>query len=153
MRYLLLIASMGCALLLASCTVHQRMIADSSSRVNFTEKDFSITPVYSGEATVVRVFGIDWGFFIKRGSGYIGNEVSAISVPLAGTVLRPNKADQYALHDLLKRHPEYEVVFYPQFKRKKWSIPGIYSRTHTTVQARLGRLITDALAREEEQED
>jgi len=151
MRNLLLAASASIVLLMSSCTAYHRTIADSNSRVNFTAKDFSITPVYGGEATVVKVLGIDWSRFFTKRAGYIGNEASSISIPLVGAVLNPTTADQYALYDLLKRYPKYDAVFYPQFKRKKLNVLGIYTRSQSTVKARLGKLITNTGEGEEEQ--
>lgn len=151
MRNILLAASAGFVLLMSSCTASHRTIADSNSRVNFTSKDFTITPVYGGEATVVKVLGIDWSRLFTKKTGYIGDGTSSFSIPLVGAVLSPTTADQYALYDLLKRYPKYDAVFYPQFKRKKLNVLGVYSRSHSTVKARLGKLITNTGEGEEEQ--
>src|SRR4051812_18888494 len=55
---------------LSSCTTYQRTMTDSNSRVNFTSKDFAITPSYGGFAQQTRILGIDWArlFTHKEGS-------------------------------------------------------------------------------------
>ena len=123
-------------LMLSSCTVQQRTIADSNSRVNFEAKDWTITPAYGGQAHVTRIIGIDWSrLFNQRAGGS-----SSISMPVVGFLAPTLEADKYAMFDLLQRHAGFDALFYPQFKRKRFNFLGIYSRTTSEVTARLGKL-------------
>lgn len=130
------------AMLLSSCSTYQRTMADSNSRVNFTASDFAITPPYAGQATQTRIIGIDWARLFTQRSGEItrGGGGGSFSIPIIGSILQPSSVDNYALYDLMKTHPNYDAVFYPQFKRKTFNVLGIYSRTRVEVKARLGKL-------------
>jgi len=135
----------ACAVVLfSSCTTYQRTMTDSNSRVNFTSKDFTITPAYGGYAQQTRIIGIDWARLFRHKEGEITNSMgmgaSSFSIPVIGSVLNPTSVDAYALYDLMKAHPNYDAVFYPQFKRKHFNFLGIYSHTKVEVKARLGKL-------------
>jgi hypothetical protein len=131
-----LIAAGAMLLGMSSCTVQQRTIADSNSRVNFTAEDWAITPAYGGKARVTRVLGVDWQrFFTQRQGG-----ASSISMPVVGWFQPVREADAYALYDMLNTHTGYDAIFYPQFKRKRLNVLGLYSRTESEVTARLGKL-------------
>jgi hypothetical protein len=136
-------AVLACAILfLSSCSMH-RTIADSNSRVNFTAEDFTITGAYGGQATVTKVLGIDWARLFNKRTGSVGS-VTGFSVPVVGSLFAGDRADEYALYDLLQRHPGYDAVFYPKFQRKHINILCIYSRSKSQVNARLGKLKVDA---------
>ena len=152
MRNILLLATAAIVLFMSSCTTYHRTIADSNSRVNFTPKDFTITPPYGGQATVTKVLGIDWARLFTKRTGSFDNGLTSISIPVVGGLLNPTTADDYAMFDLLKRHPKYDAVFYPQFKRKGFNLLGIYARYRSTVTARLGRLNVAAGEGDEEEE-
>lgn len=119
--------------LFSSCTTYQRTMTDSNSRVNFTSKDFTITPAYGGAASQTKIIGIDWARLFKRKEGEITNSMGmgagSFSIPVIGSILSPTSVDAYALYDLMKAHPNYDAVFYPQFKRKHFNFLGIYSHT------------------------
>lgn len=134
-----LIAAASAVLLLTSCRTYQRTISDSNARVEFDSEDFTITPPYQGYAQVTKVFGIDWERLFTVRSGSVG-AVTGFSVPVIGSVMLGNPVDGYALYDLLKNHPGYDAVFYPQFERKTSSFLLIYQRTKVQVRARLGKL-------------
>ncbi len=135
-----LLATSAVTILLASCTMHQRTIADSNSRVNFEAKDWTITGAYGGQARVTRVLGIDWArLFMQRAGGHTGSS-NSISFPVIGWLAPTQEADRYAMFDLLERHAGYDAMFYPQFKRKRLNVLGIYSRTTSEITARLGKL-------------
>lgn len=134
--YKALLGAGALALSMSSCSLHQRTVADSNARVNFTSDDWAITPAYSGHARVTRIIGIDWErLFTKRSGG-----VRQVSMPIIGWFQPVREADAYALYDLLKTHTGYDAVFYPQFKRSRLNVLGLYSRTETEISARLGKL-------------
>lgn len=135
----LLLVAATAATLLSSCS-QQRTIADSNSRVNFEAKDWTITGAYGGQARVTRVLGIDWErLFNKRAGGITGNS-NIISFPIIGWFGPIQEADRYAMFDLLQRHEGYDAMFYPQFKRKRINVLGVYSKTTSEITTRLGKL-------------
>ena len=134
-----LLAAASAAILLTSCRTYQRTIADSNSRVEFVAEDFTITPPFQGYAQETKIFGIDFARLFTIRSGSVG-AVTGFSIPIVGSVMLGNPVDGYALYDLLKKHPGYDAVFYPQFERKGFNFFYIYSRTKVQVRARLGRL-------------
>lgn len=135
-----LLAVCSMAILLSSCTVHQRTIADSNSHVQFVASDWTITPPYGGQARVTRVLGIDWArLFTQRAGGHSGMS-NSISFPVIGWLAPTQEADRYAMFDLLEHHTGYDALFYPQFKRKRFNFLGLYSRTTSELTARLGKL-------------
>lgn len=125
-------------LLLSSCTSYQRTIADSNSRVNFTAKDWAITAPYGGQASVTKILGIDFARLFTTRTGASGSVTS--SIPIIGSYVHMYTADDYAMYDLLQRHPGFDAAFYPQFKRKSFNFLGIYSHSTSEVKARLGKL-------------
>ena len=135
----LLSVAAAAALLLSSCTNYHRTIAESNSRVNFEPDDFTITAPYGGQATVVKVLGIDWQRLFKAKTGGVGN-VTGFSIPIIGGLLNSDHSTEYAMYDLLQRHPGYDAVFYPQIKKKGFNFLWIYSKTQCEVKARLGKL-------------
>ncbi len=128
---------------LSSCTTYQRTMADSNSRVNFTSKDFAITPAYGGFAQQTRILGIDWARLFTHKEGSINDGMggaNAFSIPVVGSLVNPTSVDAYALYDLMKTHKGYDAIFYPHFIRKHFNLLGIYSHTKVEVKARLGKL-------------
>lgn len=136
-RSLLFIAAS--AAIFSSCKSYQRTIADSNSRVEFVAEDFTITPPYQGYAQQTRILGIDFARLFTVRDGSVGS-ITGFSIPLVGSVLGGDPVDGYALYELLKSHPGYDAVFYPQFERKGFNFLFIYQRSKVQVKARLGRL-------------
>lgn len=134
-----LLAAASAAILFTSCRTYQRTIADSNSRVEFTSEDFTITPPYQGYAEQTKILGIDWARLFTVRSGGVG-AVTGFSIPIIGSVMLGNPVDGYALYDLLKKHPGYDAVFYPQFERKGFNFLFIYEKNKVQVRARLGKL-------------
>lgn len=139
LRSTLIAATASAALLSTSCRTYQRTISDSNSRVNFTAEDFTITPPYQGYAQQTKILGIDFARLFTMRSGTVGS-VTGFSIPVIGSVLFGNPVDGYAMYDLLKKHPGYDAVFYPQFERKGFNFLFIYERNKVQVRARLGKL-------------
>lgn len=135
----ILLAAAAAGLLFTSCRTYQRTLSDSNSRVEFTSEDFTITPPYQGYAQQTKILGIDWARLFTQRSGSVGS-VTGFSIPVIGSVLLGNPVDGYALYDLLKKHPGYDAVFYPQFERKGFNFFYIYERNKVQVRARLGKL-------------
>jgi hypothetical protein len=129
--------------------------------IEFYKEDFGYSPQVSAEATSVRYFGIDWKRLFDRNTGYIDNirsnngtnhlsiSGSAYSDQAVGTISTivpvigergKGKVSAYALYKIMQKNPGYDVIIYPQYHIKKFSIPLIYSKQTVKVTARLGRL-------------
>lgn len=127
-------------LFMSSCHTYHHSMREPNAFIELYSTDFDLSGTVTGEATVVRVIGIDWQHTF--GTEEIG-ETPAFGtvVPYFGTVI-PTGAN-YALFDLMKKNPGYDVVIYPQVESYRYApVLGtdIYSKTTYKVTARLGKL-------------
>tara|TARA_B100000674_G_C37780870_1_gene887113 strand:+ start:561 stop:1010 length:450 start_codon:yes stop_codon:yes gene_type:complete len=129
-----------------ACTSLNHSMKEANTRVELRKNDFTLSDQVTGEATETTVFGFDFERLFNSKSGSISNPSAAInasSIPVIGAVLE-SKAEAYALYELMKANPGYDVVFYPQFETKviKPVIGFGLLTTITTVKvkARLGKL-------------
>lgn len=127
-------------LLMASCNTYTHSMKTPNSYVEYHAADFDLSGAVTGEATVVRVLGIDWAHTF--GTVEIGETASVGTVvPYIGMTI-PGGAN-YALYNLMKKNPGYDVVIYPQVEvHRNAPILGtdLYSKTTYKVTARLGKL-------------
>lgn len=136
---LVLVLAIAC-LFLGSCHTYNHSMREPNAYLELYSGDFDLSDAVTGEATVTRVLGIDWARLF--GSTEIGEtpHVGTI-IPYIGVAI-PNGSN-YALYDLMKKHPGYDVVVYPQVESHRHApILGtdIYSKTTYKVTARLGKL-------------
>ena len=127
-------------MLMASCNTYTHSMKGPNANVEFHAEDFDLSGAVTGEATVVRVLCIDWAHLF--GTSEIG-ETSDLGtvVPYIGTVVPTGT--NYALFNLMKKNPGYDVVIYPQVEIHRHApILGtdLYSKTTYKVTARLGKL-------------
>ena len=127
-------------LFMASCNTYTHSMKGPNANVEFHAEDFDLSGAVTGEATVVRVLCIDWAHLF--GTSEIG-ETSDLGtvVPYIGTVVPTGT--NYALFNLMKKNPGYDVVIYPQVESHRHApILGtdLYSKTTYKVTARLGKL-------------
>jgi len=156
--FLLAIGLIG---ILSSCSISNQSMKYPNYHIEFYKADFDYSPQVTAEATSVRVFCIDWKRLFKWESGQIssdrfddsnqnitmsGNVISdqvagAISavIPVLGDFGK-GKVSGYALYNLMKDNPGYDVVIYPQYETRKYIIPLFYSKRTVKVTARLGRI-------------
>jgi hypothetical protein len=127
----------------ASCMHNSRSMREPNVRLNLERKDFTLSGQVSGEATQIKVFGIDWERVFLRETGSASGMGTAKmiieSIPVIGNVLS-NKAQAYALHDMMEKNPGYDVVLYPQFETTRVWFPFFFSKTKVKSTARLGKL-------------
>lgn len=117
----------------ASCATSTRHYGETGAVVNFQPSDFEFTGTKTAEATVVRVFGIDWESLFSKKEGHIGSAaMPATTMPLS------DKTANKAAYQLISENPGYDVLFYPTVKTEKMSYI-IYSTTKATVSGKLGR--------------
>lgn len=127
-------------LFMTSCNTYMHSMKGPNAYVEFHADNFTLSDAVTGEATVVRVLGIDWEHLF--GTEEIGETADfGTAVPYIGTVI-PSGAN-YALYKLMQKNPGYDVVIYPQVESHRHApILGtdLYSKTTYKVTARLGKL-------------
>lgn len=136
---LLLVCAIA-VLFMASCNTYTHSMKSPNSYVEYHANDFTLSDQVIGEATVVRVLGIDWQHTF--GTEKIGTTADfGTIIPYIGLTI-PTGAN-YALFDLMKKNPGYDVVIYPQVEAHRHApILGtdLYSKTTYKVTARMGKL-------------
>lgn len=154
-------------IILSSCSVSNHSMKTPNYHIEFYKSDFEYSRQVTAEATSVRVLGIDWNRLFKWETGEIISEqhssqssdvvisgnfmidpveesfstITAISaiIPVLGDQGK-GKVSSYALYNLMKENPGYDVVIYPQFESKKFIVPVFYSKRVVQVTARLGKI-------------
>ena len=136
---LLLVCAIA-VLFLGSCNTYTHSMKTPAAYVEYHADDFQLSDQVTGEATVVRVLGIDWQHLF--GTKEIGETTSVGTViPYIGMTIP--SGSNYALYNLMQKNPGYEVVIYPQVEAHRHApILGtdLYSKTTYKVTARLGKI-------------
>ena len=127
-------------LFMASCNTYTHQMREPNAYVELYSGDFDLSAPVTGEATVVKVIGIDWQRLF--GTTEIGEtQAFGTVIPYIGVTI-PSGAN-YALYDMMKKNPGYDVVIYPQVEaHRNAPILGtdLYSKTTYKVTGRLGKL-------------
>jgi len=129
---LLLVCAIA-AFFLGSCNTYTHSMREPNAYVEYHAEDFDLSSAVTGEATVIRVLGIDWEHTF--GPERIG------SVPTIGSLIAGGA--NYALYNMMQKNPGYDVVIYPQVEAHRFApVLGtdLYSKTTYKVTARLGKL-------------
>lgn len=154
-------------ILFSSCTVSQKQLTSQNYHVEFYKADFEYSQQVVGNATIVKVLGIDWRRLFKKSEGGIDNSLKMSSfqgvagatsvqaadginpyvsvnyvlksLPIVGSILN-NYDDAYAVHDLLTNNTGYDVLIFPQFENRKVGFPLIYTKNTVKVTARLAKI-------------
>tara|TARA_B110000037_G_scaffold222937_1_gene300635 strand:+ start:999 stop:1433 length:435 start_codon:yes stop_codon:yes gene_type:complete len=105
------------SLFLASCVSSSKTMREPNARVEFVKGDFDFSEQVVGEATSVKVLGIDWRRLFRGKSASVGDEPTTIlsSIPIIGNL--GDKTSNYALYDMMEKEPGYDVVFYPKYEK------------------------------------
>jgi hypothetical protein len=147
MKKSLLLFALFAVLGLSSCTSLHKTMREPNVRVELVRENFDLSEKVSAEATSVRILGIDWQRLLNKEQGSVeGWAFSAVNlgyIPIIGTGIS-EPASFYALHEMMKNNPGYDVVFYPQYeaivKRPFIGIGFIYKKTTVKATARLGKM-------------
>lgn len=138
---LLLVCAIAC-MFLGSCHTYRHSMREPNAYVEYHAEDFDLSEQVMGEATVVRVLGIDWQHLF--GTKEIGATPSfGTIIPYIGVNFAIPSGANYALYNLMQKNPGYDVVVYPQVESHRHApVLGtdIYSKTTYKVTARLGKL-------------
>jgi hypothetical protein len=140
----------GVAALLSSCTSVNKSMREPNTRLNLERKDFTLSDQVTGEATCTKILGIDFARLFLKESGGTQNDnamapmlpISLSMIPVIGGFVTDATAG-YALYDMMKKNPGYDVVLYPQFEttvKRPIGIGFIYKVTTVKTTARLGKL-------------
>ena len=116
-----------------SCSSATKSMKEPNVRFELTSNDYVLSDLVSGEATVTRVFGIDWARLFNTTGGFIANNVSIVGAFL-------NQDEFYALYDLIDKHPGYDFVMYPQTSVVTTGVPGLFTTTKVKISARMAKL-------------
>ena len=143
---LVLVCAIAC-LFMSSCHTYRHNMREPNSYVQYHAEDFELSEQVVGEATVVRIIGIDWQhlFGTKEIAGTEANLLEptmGTTIPVIGQVSLPTGVN-YALYNMMQKNPGYDVVIYPQVESHRYApVIGtdIYSKTTYKVSARLGKL-------------
>lgn len=130
----------------SSCRLNSYNMREPNARVEFVKSDFALSNQLSAEAYSIRVLGIDWKRLFKKEVGFVDQSYATIdmaNIPVIG-VLLDDKTSNYALYELMKNNPGYDVVFYPQYEKSVYKpalgIGFFYKKISVKTTARLGKL-------------
>ena len=126
------------AVMFTSCTIKSHSMKTPNNYVEFQKEDFEFSGQVSGEATEVKIIGIDFARIFQKKLGEV-TEPAGLQIPIIGSLIA-NKVNLYALYNVMKDNPGYDVVFYPQFETQKTGIPIIFTTTKVKVTARLAKI-------------
>ena len=130
--------------MISSCSVSNRTLKTPNYHVEFYKGDFEFSQQVSAEATSVRILGIDWArlFNTKTGSieqdGSVANPIP-FGVPIVGDYGK-GIVSSFALYNLMKENPGYDLVVYPQYEADNFIVPIFYSKKTVKVTARLAKI-------------
>jgi len=131
---------------ISSCTTLHRTIREPNAKVEFNKADFALSNQVTAEAVTIKVLGIDWARLFTKRTGSVeggGSSISFASIPVIGNVVS-DKTANYALYELMKNNPDYDVVFYPQYEttvfKPALGIGFLTKITTVKTTARLGKL-------------
>lgn len=144
MKKLKLLLLSSVVLLLASCSTINHSMKESNIQVTLNKSDFTLSDQVTGEATTIKVLGIDWSRLVLKKSGSIDGQNSiTASIPVVGSIMT-DATSGYSLYELMKNNPGYDVIFYPQYETTTLKpILGLGFLTKVTkvkATARLGKL-------------
>ena len=129
-----------------SCSITQKTMKEANVRVELNKSDFILSNQVSAEAVTVKVAGVDWKRLFRKKMGSVksgADFINASFVPVIGNMIG-DKTANFALYELMKNNPDYDVVFYPQYEITIFKpVLGIgFFAKITTVKAtaRLGKL-------------
>lgn len=127
-------------LFMSSCHTYRHSMREPNATVEYHAEDFILSDQVVGEASVTRILGIDWqhlfGTTEAANTPHFGTSIPVIGVNI-------DNGANYALYQLMKKNPGYDVVIYPQVEAYRYApVLGsdLYSKTTYKVSARLGKL-------------
>ena len=127
------------ALMCTGCMSSKVDISGSTPLINLDPADLEISEQVEATAVCVKVFGVDWERLT------IVNEATVKGSVYSG-LLNFDNTEYYAIYNLLKKNPGYDMVLYPQFhkvtRKPVLGLGLIYQETEVKVTARMAKLKT-----------
>lgn len=154
--------------IMSSCSVSSHTMKTPNYHIEFYKNDFNYSKQVTAHATVTKIFCIDWQRLFNWSKASLESDMPSTTInmndnndprvnvgydifPFAGTLSIPiipiigdigkGKASSYALYNLMKENPGYDVVIYPQYHSEGHFFPFIYSKETVLVTARLGKIV------------
>jgi len=137
MNYKILFALTIC-FMLSNCT----NVTHSISTPTIYLKDLDITDEVWGQAKSVKILGIDYNRILKRKveGATIGGSANSMNVITQTPSLSLYNTESLALHNLLKKNTEYDVIISPKFSKTIDGFWPIYWTETVMVKARIGKI-------------
>jgi len=135
-KSLILVAAVA-AFSLSSCKSSYHGVKNEHTYLELKKEDIQLSERVEASAKQVKVLGIDWARVAKKEGGSF-DQNGYVSVVGGGFV--PNKVQNYALHNLLLKNPDYDFVMYPRFQVQSTKVLIFFKKTEIKVTARLGKL-------------
>ena len=126
------------ALMVSSCMSSSQSMKSVENRIEFVKGDFEYSDQVSGEATQVKILWIDWARLFDKKWGEISGAGYKMEIPIIGSVLSKG-VNSYAVYNMIKDNPGYDVVLYPQFETQVDN-KILIKTTKVKVTARLGKI-------------
>jgi hypothetical protein len=124
---------------LSSCSSLSRSMREPLVRFDLNANDMELSDPVTGTATSVRILGIDWERLFSNSYASTGVYVIGDIMNSAFSVVPGSK--EFAIYDMIEKNPGWDFVVYPQYHTDTYHVLGLlYSRSTTTVTARMGRL-------------
>lgn len=121
-----------------SCTTNSRSMKSPNHHVEFVKGDFEFSNQLTGEAVEQRIILIDFARLFKKEYGE-AIEATNLNLPIVGTLIA-KKVNLYALYNVMKENPGYDVAFFPQFETSKFGFWPFYVETRVKVTTRLAKV-------------
>ncbi len=125
--------------LLSGCSVSTLSRKSPANYIEFNKDDFEISNQLTGEATVEKILMIDWARLFNKKYGVVEGPPTQAIYTIIG-----NQAafypQLYAIYNILKENPGYDIILYPQYETEKTGFPIFYSVTKVKVTTKLGKL-------------
>ena len=135
MKKSLFFAILAVMVLATGCSSSFRSMREPNVLFELNSHDYTLSAPVTGEATVIRVLGIDWARLFNTSAGEVATPIFGID-PFSSLDFN----SMYAIYDLIEKNPGYDFVMYPQTFSKTVGFSGIYTKTDIVVTARLGKL-------------
>ena len=145
-KHLSFITLVALVAMLSSCTTLTHTMREPNARLQWSKADFTFSEQVTGEATSTKFLNIDWSRLFNNTGGVVegggAESLSLASLPVIGTLLT-DPTSSYALYELMKKNPGYDVIFYPQYEisvTRPIGLGFILKTTKVKATARLGKI-------------
>ncbi len=136
---LLIVGALG--LLMSSCATMSNSMREPECLIRYDKAEFDYSAQVTAEATSTKILGVDWARLFNGKTAKVDVQNTIFGM------LPGNKAEGYALYNLMSENPGYDFIVYPQYQVSKKGFPIFFSKTTVTALARLA-VINDVFVEE-----